>query len=138
MKYKNTFICVADDCPVQRSEVPTINNDAVPIHVWQYRLLKKYPYKLDHEDLVFEVFLRRNGYPEDISDQEAERARAQVFSKKHACLRASALTKRYGFGVHYDDEGKIALYPMESPEYQSFLKDKQVEKRKAMRQKRLA
>nr|WP_281349931.1 DUF6157 family protein [Paenibacillus tengchongensis] len=43
-----------------------------------------------------------------------------MFAKKHPCLRASMLPKRYGWGVHFNGEGRIALYAMESPEYDHY------------------
>jgi len=33
-----------------------------------------------------------------------------LLSKPHPCLRASMLPKRYGWGVHYDGNGRITLY----------------------------
>ncbi|WP_313640454.1 DUF6157 family protein [Paenibacillus sp.] len=39
----------------------------------------------------------------------------------HPCLRASLLPKRFGWGVHYNTEGKISLYGKESPEYVYFI-----------------
>lgn len=136
MSYKNTFIKVAEDCPIIKSEIPVSKRSLVPIHVYQYELLSKYPYKLGHEELIFEVYLKQHGLPEDISDSEAEEIREKLFSKGHPCMRASALTKRYGFGAHYDEDGKIALYPMESEEYRSFMKNSGVEKIAAMRRTR--
>lgn len=136
MSYRNTFIKVAEDCPVAESEIPVSKRASVPIHVFQYELLSKYPYKLNHEELIFEVYLRQNGYPENISDQEAENIREKLFSKGHPCLRASALTKRYGFGAHYDEDGKIALYPVESTEYISLMKKPGITKLSAMRKTR--
>ncbi|WP_342481620.1 DUF6157 family protein [Paenibacillus sp. FSL L8-0340] len=38
-----------------------------------------------------------------------------LFSKSNPCLRASMLSKRYGWGMHFNDEGKIALYAKASP-----------------------
>jgi hypothetical protein len=32
-------------------------------------------------------------------------------------MRLSMLTKRWGWGVHYDEEGRMALYGAETPEY---------------------
>lgn len=58
------------------------------------------------------------------------------FSKGQACLRASPLTKRYGWGIHSNEEGKIAIYGADTEEYRQFVLDKTVEKKKAMRNKR--
>jgi hypothetical protein len=44
----------------------------------------------------------------------------ELLSKPHPCLRASMLPKKFGWGVHYDSEGRIALYGKESPEYRTW------------------
>ncbi len=136
MSYKNTFIKVAEDCPVAISEIPLPSNGKIPVHVYQYELLSKYPYKLTHEELLFEIYLKQNNLPEDISDAMADAIREKLFSKGHPCMRASALAKRYGFGAHYDEEGKIALFSMESQDYQAFLNNHSVTKVAAMKRKR--
>ena len=46
--------------------------------------------------------------------------RAELFAKPQACMRASSLPKRYGWGVHYDEQGRLALYGVESAEYGRF------------------
>jgi hypothetical protein len=38
-------------------------------------------------------------------------------------LSASSLVKRYGWGVHIDANGKIALYALGSGEYEMFASD---------------
>lgn len=137
MCYINTFIKVAEDCPVEKGEIPVAKKDKKPAHLIQYELLKNNPYKFGHEDLIFEVFIKQKEIPEETLAKDKEKIRTELFSKGHPCLRASALTKRYGFGAHYNDEGKIAIYPMESKEYESFLADKAVKKFPAMRTKKL-
>ncbi|WP_423149141.1 DUF6157 family protein [Rubrolithibacter danxiaensis] len=136
MCYTNTFIKVSEDCPVKQSEIPVQKKDNKPAHVIQYELLINNPYKFGHEDLIFEVFIRQKGIPEETPAAEMEKIKEELFSKGHPCLRASALTKRYGFGAHYNEEQKIAIYPMESKEYNAFLNDKSVKILNAMRTKR--
>jgi hypothetical protein len=48
----------------------------------------------------------------------------------------SALAKRYGWGIHNNAEGKIALIAVESPEYKRLMKDLRTTKIKAFRSKR--
>jgi hypothetical protein len=48
----------------------------------------------------------------------------------------SALAKRYGWGIHNNAEGKIALIAVESPEYKQLLDDLQTVKIKAFRSTR--
>lgn len=69
-------------------------------------------------------------------ETEYEQARAQFFSKGQACLRASPLTKTYGFGIHSNAEGKVALYGMETAAYEKLWADPNVKKVKAMRSSR--
>lgn len=135
MSYIDTFITVAEDCPVERSEAPTSNRAKTPVHIIQYALLTENPYRFGHEELIFETHLIKEGF-QDVSGQERQAIWDALFAKGHPCLRASALTKRYGFGAHYNDRGKIALYPMESEAYQSFVEDDSVRKLSAMRSRR--
>jgi hypothetical protein len=136
MSYTRTFIQVSADCPVQKSEIPVAKKNAVPAHVIQYELLTRHPYQFGHEDLVYEVYVRQKGIPPAVLATDAAKVRAELFSKGHPCLRASSLTKRYGFGAHYNEAGKIALYPVESPEYEQFVQDAAVRKLPAMRNKK--
>jgi hypothetical protein len=53
MSYTDTFIKVADDCPVTQSEVPVSRNDKKPMHVIQYELLTERPYHYNHQELTF-------------------------------------------------------------------------------------
>lgn len=128
MRYKNTFICVAEDCPVTKSEVPVSVYQTQSVPQLQYNLLSRHPYKLNYEELNFEVFLQQKGHDGDLPDLIVETLRQEFLKKKHPSLRALALVKRYGFGLHCDDEGKIALYPVESPEYEAILQNRSVEK----------
>jgi len=136
VSYTNTFIPVAADCGVDRSEIPAAKRDAVPAHVIQYQLLTEHPYRFGHEELVYEVYVRQREIPRHVLDTQGERIRQELFAKGHPCLRASALTKKYGFGAHYNAAGKIALYPVESEAYRAFLADETVRKVPAMRNKK--
>lgn len=135
MRYTNTLITVAPDCPLEKSEVPVSNRKKKPIHIIQYKLLSEQAYNYDHQSLIFETFLIKEALNSANEEKKAE-IWEQLFSKEHPCLRASALCKRYGFGAHYNNEGKIALYPMESKNYQDFLKDESTRKLAAMKSKR--
>ena len=62
--------------------------------------------------------------------------RKKFLSKGHPHLRVSALAKRYGWGIHNDAEGKVALIAVESREYKRLLKDPRTAKVKAFRSTR--
>ena len=135
MSYKDTFITVAIDCPLERSEIPFSKREKKPIHMIQYELLDESPYFYNHEELIFEVFIRKENLSIKTKSEKKE-LWDKLFSKGHPCLRASALTKKYGFGAHYNENGKIALYAMESNEYKNFLKDESTKKLAALKSKR--
>lgn len=130
--YENAFIEVAEDCPATAGEMPPVKADNKTVANLQFDMLYEHPYKYTSDDVIFGVYARRN----EIAKGEAEEARKQFFSKGQACMRASPLTKRYGWGVHSDEHGRIAIYGLETPEYKKLLKDKSLLHVKAMKSKR--
>jgi len=120
MSYTDTFILVAADCSATCGIVPVVKGDRKPIHALQYELLSEHPYRHTHEDLLFEVHLRHKAIPVDVGEARLQEIKAELLGRPHPCLRASLLPKKYGWGVHYDRRGRIALYPMESEEYRRF------------------
>jgi len=127
--YYNTFIEVAEDSPATHGEQPKARGDNKTAAELQYDMLAKHPYKYTSDDVLFQVYATKN----DLTKAEYKKAREEFFSKGQPCFRASPLTKRYGFGIHADDKGKIALYGVDTPQYKAFTKDANVKKVKAMR-----
>jgi hypothetical protein len=120
----DTFVQVEPDCPVERSVVPANRNESKPsAHVIQYELLSRHPYRYTLDDLIYEVHIRRSGIPLEEAAANESAIKAELFRKSHPCMRASMLPKKYGWGVHHDPQGRIALYGMETPEYRSFVKN---------------
>lgn len=130
--YENTFIEIAEDCTASKGEIPPVKGDKKSLANLQFEMLRDKPYQYTSDDVFFSVFATRK----DLITPELEAARQQFFSKGQPCFRASPLTKRYGWGVHSNAEGKVALYGMESEEYQDFLNNEAIVKVKAMRTKR--
>jgi hypothetical protein len=131
--YYNTFIEKADDCPVKNAEVPPQKDGKVTAATIQFDMIINNPYAYSADDVIFKVFAEKQnikGKSLLISERE------KFFSKGQPCLRSSPLTKRYGWGVHYNAEGKIAIYPAGSVEYDQFRKEKSLTHVKAMRSKR--
>lgn len=127
--YINTFIEIADDCPTEVGEIPPIKQEAKTVANIQFEMVSKNPYKFTSDDVLFQVFAIRK----DLTKSEYKEAREQFFSKGQPCFRASPLTKRYGWGVHYDKEGRMAIYSAESAEYKKLVKDKTLKVLKAMK-----
>jgi hypothetical protein len=130
--YKDTFIEVAEDCPSTFGEKPPVKGDTKTVANIQYDLVHQNPYKFTSDEVFFQVYAQRN----DLAASEYQAAREQFFSKGQPCFRASPLTKRYGWGVHSDQDGKVALYGRETPEYQKLAQDKSLKVVKAMRSAR--
>ncbi|MBX2952745.1 MAG: hypothetical protein KF870_09575 [Leadbetterella sp.] len=127
--YYNTFIEVAEDCPLDFGEVPVPKKDKKTVAEMQYELIAAHPYRLTSDEVVFRIFAEKN----ELLPAEYEEARINFFSKGQPCLRASPLGKRYGFGIHYNPEGRMALYGAETEAYKRFMADPFIKKLKAMR-----
>lgn len=130
--YFDTLIEIAEDSPTERGTVPPQKGENKTIANLQFEILSENPYKFTSDDVLFSVFAVRKEIPEG----ELEIARTEFFSKGQACFRASPLTKQYGWGVHANSEGKIALVGAGTDEYQKFQTDGSIQKVKAMRSKR--
>jgi Family of unknown function (DUF6157) len=130
--YQDTFIAVADDCPAIAGEVPPSKGEKKSIAMMQFEILSRNPYKFTSDEVLFEVFAQKN----DLTESELAVAREQFFSKGQACFRASPLTKRYGWGVHSDANGRIAMYDSASEEYEKLMNDENIKTVKAMKSSR--
>jgi len=129
--YFVTFIEVADDTKADNRTLPPAK-DKKTVAEMQYVLIVNNPYKYTSDDIFFQIFADRN----DLTTAEYKQAREQFFSKGQPCFRASPLTKTYGFGIHSDSNGKVALVGMETDEYQKFLVEEKIKKIKAMKSNR--
>jgi len=134
--YTDTLVKVAADCPVDKGEIPVAKNLKKPAHLIQYELLTQNPYTYNHEELIYQVYVLQKEIPASTLAAESEQIKAELFSKGHPCMRASSLTKRYGWGAHYNEDGKIAIYPMESEAYKTLLESDKVKVVPAMKSKR--
>ena len=127
--YFDTFIEAAQGTKTTCGTKPPSKGDKKTVAQVQYELIVNNPYKYTSDDVLFQVFARRS----DLPIAEYRQAREQFFAKGQPCFRASPLTKNYGFGVHCDSNGKIAIYGMETQEYEKLVADMNVKKVKAMR-----
>jgi len=115
--YYDTFIKISADCPVERGVVPPEKKGGRTKPGIEYDLVSGNPYVYTQEELLFQTYVRHKGIPEEEMAARGEEIRAAFFSKPTACLRASMLPKKYGWGLHFDSEGRVALVPRESEEY---------------------
>jgi hypothetical protein len=132
INYYDTFIWVAGDCPADKGIVPQPKGQKKTVAVLQYEMIANHPYEFTQEDILFETFADYNEIPAEARPAE----RIKFFSRSQACLRASALPKRYGWGLHNNSEGKVALYAVDSEEYQRLARDPNLKQLAGMRSKR--
>ncbi|MGN6431364.1 MAG: DUF6157 family protein [Gaiellaceae bacterium] len=132
MNYYNALVQVADDCPATVAQVPQTRGGRKTKAVVEYELLAKHPYRYTEEDIAFEVYAVLHDFPKASWPTE----RKKFLSKGHPHLRVSPLAKRYGWGLHNNAEGRIALIAVESPRYKKLLNDPRTAKVEAFRSKR--
>ena len=123
--YHDTLITASPDTPVT---VGTIPEKPETVAGAQHALLAGEPHAMTSDDLLHAAHLARGG----------DKDRDTFFAKPQACLRASPLVKQFGWGVHHDGEGRIALVGMESEDYARLLADPAVKKAPGMRRSRQA
>ena len=121
--YRDTLITVSADSPVATATVPEKTGSVAAV---QYALLAGQPYAMTSDDLLHAAHRARGG----VLDREA------FFAKPQACLRASPLVKQFGWGIHHDAEGRVALVAAESYTYRALLDDPSVRKAPGMRRSR--
>lgn len=126
--YTNAFIEVADDCKTDVGMIPP-EKQAKTVARMQYEMIRDHPYQYTSDEVLFDIYATRN----DIDEAERDDQKVAFFSKGQACLRASPLSKQYGWGIHFDGESKIALYARESEDYARLQNDSSLKHLKAMK-----
>lgn len=127
--YTNTFIEVADDSRAESGIEPPLKEEKKSIVRIQYELLKYNPYKYTSDELIFELYVMKNQIVDDQKEVEMER----LFSKGQACMRSTNLSKKYGWGIHFDQSSRMAIYAVDSKEYSELKNNLGIVHKKAMR-----
>ncbi len=130
--YVSTFIEVAEDCPAEVGEVPPSTGRTTTVAELQYRLVAGQPYAHTSDDVIFEVHAVREG----IAAEDRPARREAFFARDQAFLRASPLAKRYGWGIHHDQAGRVALIAVDSDAYRELAGDDSLRHLRAMRSRR--
>lgn len=128
--YSNTLITVSPDTRAVTASTPPGGKGSVA--ELQFAMLDGHDYELTSDDVVFGVYADRAG----IGTEDRAASRDKFFSRGQPCLRTSPLAKSYGWGIHADAEGRVALVPMESSQYAALLNDEATVKRHAMKSSR--
>lgn len=128
--YTDTMILPAPDTKAVAATAPPSGKGSVA--ELQYERLSGEDYTWTSDDLIFDVHCQRKGIAE--ADRTAERE--QFFSKGQPCLRTSPLAKTYGWALHFDSDGRIALLPMDSQRVSELVADAAVTVKAAMKSSR--
>lgn len=126
MNYTNTFIAVSPDTKAKAGVAPPMRAGKPSIAQLEYELLAAQPYQHTQEEVQFAVHVQRLGLTPAQLKTQRKKLWAEFFSKPIACMRTSPLARTYGWGLHFNGEGKVALVAMESADYRKLAKSKSV------------
>ncbi|HCH34356.1 MAG: hypothetical protein UY35_C0011G0021 [Candidatus Saccharibacteria bacterium GW2011_GWC2_48_9] len=107
----SSFIAVPPGCPALTTEAPLSRNPRTIPQI-EFEMLINDPYVYSSDDILYSANAERRG----ISWED-------YFATVQPDFRLSPLVKRYGWGVHTNSKGKIAIYPLGSAEYEEFIRD---------------
>lgn len=127
--YRETLILPSPDCAAESALVPSKPGSIAAL---QYQRLSSSPYELSSDDLIFSVHAER----QEIAERDLATARDAYFSKGQACLRASPLVKIFGWALHHDADGRVALVDPASAQFAELLDRDDITKLAGMRSKR--
>lgn len=135
-EYTNTFISVAEDCPVETAEIPPeLYRGRPTIAAQEFAMLNGNDYVHTMSEVQSAVWVVRKG-GDELSTDERQALFDEYFGTERACFRASPLAKRYGWGFLFDSDGKVTLVASDSPEYAKHVADDSLTQLKAMKSKR--
>lgn len=133
-KYRNTLILVSEDCPVSAGVEPAPGTVKPSVARIQYALIAGHPYEYTQDDILFETHLQQSG--SSVPDDQKAALWNSFFDRPRPCLRTSPLVKKYGWGLHFDSAGRVALFGRDTPRYKQLTADARVEKKRGMRSAR--
>ena len=125
----------AADTRASAGMVPPARGDKKTIARIEYELISSRPYQLTQEEVQFEVHVQRLGLDAQEVKARLSQIWSELFSKPMACMRTSPLPRSYGWGLHFNEEGKVALVGVETEEYERLSRDGALVHTSAMRNK---
>ena len=135
-EYRDTFISVADDCPVDSAEVPTpLYRGKATVAAQEFEMLHGRDFAHTMSEVLSTIWVQRKG-GDELSADEREALTSEYFREGRACFRASPLAKRYGWGFVFDAEGHVALVASDSDRYAELRANKNLDQLAAMRTSR--
>jgi hypothetical protein len=116
---REELIEIASDSSAVRGEVPPDSGTRKTIARISYEVLADNPYRFSEREFYHEVHVVRRGRPD--------------LKIENYNIKRLALVKRYGWGIHRNSGGKLALVACESTRYKELQADPRVKRTKAYR-----
>lgn len=113
----NTLIIIADSS-LKTSIAPKSKSKKETVKEVLFKVLKDNPYHYKQFDLFNEVHVNQMGKSKSLKLDRYK-------------LQRSELCALLGWGIHGNEEGKLALVPTESPEYKELLNNPNINIKKA-------
>jgi hypothetical protein len=117
----NTLITIAQSSS-NTSFAPESKSKKKTVKEVLFKVLKENPYKYKQYDLFYEVHINQLKKSEELKLEKYK-------------LQRSELCALLGWGIHGNEEGKLALVSAESPEYKELLNNSKINKKKAYNKK---
>lgn len=136
VNYCDTFIAVAPDSTATHAEIPPLRAGKPTIARIQFAMIHEDPYRYTSEDVLFASSPEGRHLDDSINEDDRLQLQARFFEAPRACLRASPLPKRFGWGLHFDRRGRVAVYGVDSDGYRDFVADPTLQQLAAMRSRR--
>ncbi len=127
--YRSTLILPSPDSTASTATPPPKPGTVAAM---QHERLAEAPYGLTSDDLIFGIHADRA----EVDAAGRDAARADYFSKGQPCLRSSPLVRSYGWALHHDAEGRVALVDPADSTFAALTADPDVTKVYGMRSKR--
>jgi hypothetical protein len=113
------IVLVAEDCVAATGTAPAPDRATRTVAEIQYEMIAAAPFAWTEDDVLFESWWRRREFPDgEPTPQEKQRAREEFLARPRPCLRASPLPMRYGWGLLFDEQDRVALCPVDCEQYQ--------------------
>jgi hypothetical protein len=113
----NTLITVAESSS-KTSEIPVSKTGKKTVITTLFKVLKENPYQFKQYDVFFEVHIKK------LENSKALKLETYKLQRSNLCALL-------GWGIHGNEEGKLALVAAESPEYKGLLNNSKINKKKA-------
>ena len=126
--YTNSFISVSPDSKARVGIEPEVaEKPSLARRI--YELIAERPYELTSDEVLIQVQAAQQ-------EKSIEEVQDAFYAKGQPCLRSSLLVKKYGWGIHFNEEQKIALVDCASESYRQFTSDPNIAHYAGMRSKR--